>query len=186
MVNAPLFESLMARLVEDRRWCVLDLGAARPQIIDLLSRFRCRLEIADLADSVGTLNSVDEPEALPERAEALLPERHAEPTDVVLCWDFLNYLERGALTALMDCIAVRCRDAAFVHALIVYSERRMQPEPGQFAPIDDAHLLNLATAKLERIAPRYTAEDLRACLPGYTVERARLLGNGMQEYLFRR
>ena len=36
-----------------------------------------------------------------------------------------------------------------------------------------------------RMAPRYTPEDLAHCLPRYRVERARLLRNGMQEFLFR-
>ncbi len=183
-VNAPLLQSLISKLAEDRRWIILDLGAARPQTIELMNRFRCRLDIADLADTLDTLNAAGDSDELSERAEALLPKRHAEPTDVVLCWDFLNYLERGVLSALMERVAARCRPGAFVHALIVYSER-MQPEPGQFAPVDDGHLLNLSRAKLERIAPRYSAEDLHACLPDYTVERVRLLGNGMQEYLLR-
>ncbi len=103
----------------------------------------------------------------------------------MFCWDFLNYLERGALTALMASIAVRCRPGAFVHALIVYSERLMQQRPGQFAPVDERHLLNLSASKPVRSAPRYSPEDLRSCMPDYTVERVRLLSNGMQEYLFR-
>ena len=139
-----LKEQLISKLTEDRRWIVLDLGAARPQTIDLMSRFRCCLEIADLAGAVGTLNAAPDPDELSERADALLPKRGAEPIDVVLCWDFLNYLERASLTALMERIAARCRTGACVHALVVYSERSMQPEPGQFAPVDDAHLLNLS------------------------------------------
>ena len=31
----------------------------------------------------------------------------------------------------------------------------------------------------------YTPEDFALCMPRYTVERARLLRNGMQEFLFR-
>jgi len=37
----------------------------------------------------------------------------------------------------------------------------------------------------ERIAPRYSPEDLGQWMPAFSVERARLLANGMQEYLFR-
>ncbi len=184
-VNAPLFRSLIERLAEDQRWVVLDLGAARPQIIALLNRCRCRLDIADLANAVDTLIDVGDSVRLADLAEALLPAQRPELTDIVFCWDFLNYLERGALTALMASIAVRCRPGAFVHALIVYSERLMQQRPGQFAPVDEGHLLNLSASKPARSAPRYSPEDLRLCMPDYTVERVRLLSNGMQEYLFR-
>lgn len=184
-VNAPLFRSLIERLAEDQRWVVLDLGAARPQIIALLNGCRCRLDIADLASSVDTLIDVGDSVRLADLAEALLPAQRPELTDIVFCWDFLNYLERGALTALMASIAVRCRPGAFVHALIVYSERLMQQRPGQFTPVDEGHLLNLSASKPARIAPRYSPEDLRLCMPDYTIERMRLLSNGMQEYLFR-
>jgi len=184
-INAPLFRSLIERLAEDQRWVILDLGVARPQILALLNRCRCRLDIADLADAVHTLIDVGDSVCLANLAEALLPAQRPEPTDIVFCWDFLNYLERGALTALMASIAVRCRPGAYVHALIVYSERLMQQRPGQFAPIDEGHLLNLSTSEPVRTAPRYSPEDLQMCMPEYTIERVRLLSNGMQEYLFR-
>ena len=37
----------------------------------------------------------------------------------------------------------------------------------------------------ERPAPRYSPEDLARCMPRYSVERGRLLRNGMQEFLFK-
>ena len=74
---------------------------------------------------------------------------------------------------------------------VPYSIREMRPtypeSPRiQEVPVDEGHLLNASTAKPSRIAPRYSTEDLRLCLPDFSIERVRLLGNGMQEYLFRR
>lgn len=184
-INVPLFRSLIETFAEDRRWVVLDLGRARPQTIALLSRFRCRLDIADLGDTAEAWEGRGESVQCAEPALALEGIQSREPTDVVFCWDFLNYLEPAALTTLMASIAARCRSGALVHALIVYSDRQMQQSPGQFAPIDEGRLLNLSTAKPERTAPRYSHEDLRLCMPGYATERVRLLANGMEEYLFR-
>jgi hypothetical protein len=45
--------------------------------------------------------------------------------------------------------------------------------------------MNVGAPQPTRNAPRYTPEDLSQCMPRYSVERARLLRNGMQEYLFR-
>jgi len=151
----------------------------------LLQRFRCRLDIADLGDDLDTLNAVADAAVRSSRAEALLPAHNTELADIVFCWDYLNYLERGALTSLMHSIAVRCRPGAHVHALIVYRDRRMQSVPGNFGPVDEGYITNRSDSKLERIAPRYSTEDMQACLPDFTIEGARLLGNGMQEYLFR-
>lgn len=181
--NAPLFHSLVAGLGDDRRWVILDLGSARPQTVSLLSRFRCRVDIADLGDSLEDLGDAEDSADL---FAGLGCVRDAEPADIVFCWDFLNYLAPGQMTALMGRIAARCRPGAFVHALIAYSDRSMAQWPGQFAPIDEGQrLLNLSAGVAERIAPRYSPEDLKEWMPGFPVERARLLANGMQEYLFR-
>ena len=51
-LNAPLFHSLIQRLESGGRWIVLDLGAARSETIRTFGRFRCRLDICDLADGL--------------------------------------------------------------------------------------------------------------------------------------
>jgi hypothetical protein len=184
-LNAPLFQSLIERLRGAGRSVVLDLGAARPQTITMLGEFRCLLDIVDLADGLEQLNTEQTPRALRERAESLLPARRREPTDVVLCWDLLNYLNRPALSMMMECIAARGRRGTLAHALVVYSARKMPARPTSYYPVDDQHLVSLTSAQAERDAPRYTPEDFALCMPRYTVERARLLRNGMQEFLFR-
>jgi hypothetical protein len=184
-VSAPLFRSLIDRLAEDRRWVILDLGAVRTQTLALLSGHRCRLDVADLTHSIDALVGQNDGDRLAAVTDALLAVREPEPVDIALCWDFLNYLDRDALAALMARIRSRCRAGAFVHALIVYSERLMQQRPGQFVAIDADRMLNLAKGKPERIAPRYSPEDLSGLMPGFKTERVRLLGNGMQEYLFK-
>ena len=189
-VNVPLFRSLMESLAEDRRWVVLDLGVARPRLIDLLNGFRCRLDIADLVEvtaaSVGGAEGGAEGGAGPsDPIESLRSMPRTEPADIVLSWDFLNYLSPEQIVRLMTSLGARCRIGAFVHALIVYRDFRMPQRPGQFAPLDEGRLVNLSPAKPDRAAPRYSPEDLDRYSPGFTIERARLLTSGMQEYLFR-
>jgi len=183
-IGAPLLRSLIEPLAEDRRWRILDLGAARPETLDLLSGFRCRVDIADLTEEVERHSGSSAPHALVD--DIVLPlVRDPEPADIVLCWDLLNYLDRNALSRLMAQIAARCRAGALVHALIVYSERVMHDQPGQYALVDAGTLLDRARSPGTRPAPRYSTEALSLAMPDYTVERVRLLVNGMQEYLFR-
>jgi len=185
-VTVPLFRSVMDALAENRRWVILDLGAARPQTIDLLSRFRCRVDIADLEEAVmASLDRQDESAAVPDPVEALRSMPRSEPVDVVLTWDYLNYLNRQQITGLMTAIAKRGRPGAFVHALIGYSRSVMSRRPGLFAPLDEGRLVDLSAGKPDRAATRYSTEDLDRCSPGFTIERIRLLTSGMQEYLFR-
>jgi hypothetical protein len=184
-VNAPLFRRLVEGLSPDRRAVVLDLGLARAETVALFSPFRCRLDVADLADGLDELIAEPDPALLPERVEALLPPRRSEPTDIVLCWDLLNYLPRPALTALMDNLASRSRPGTWVHFMVVYSGTRMAARPNHYAPRSDGTLLTIPVTRTEREAPRYSSEDLSRCLRGYTAESSVLLRNGMQECLYR-
>lgn len=183
--NAPLFRTLVEKLQTRDRWIVLDLGAARAQTIALFGQFSCRLDIADIADGLDALNGLPDPVILADSAEALLPRRRNEPADIVFCWDILNYLERPALQAFMARIAERARPGTLVHALIVYSETHMPARPGNYVPQQDNSLLDISVQRDDRPAPRYSPEDFDRYMPGYLIERAMLLGNGMQEFLFR-
>ena len=184
-VNAPLFRRLLESQSAERRAVVLDLGPARMETVALFSQFRCRLEFADLGDSLDQLNGEADPLLLRQKAESLLPRRRQEAADIVLCWDLLNYLQRPALMTLMARVAARSRPGTLLHALIVYSAPRMPARPDRYAALPDGRLIIQRTTGAECAAPRYTPEDLRHCLPDYTVETAMLLKNGMQEFLLR-
>jgi hypothetical protein len=184
-LNAPLFHSLIDRLGDGGRFVVLDLGSVRSETVALLTQYRCRLEIADLGDSIDALNAEESPRRLRELAEAALPARRRESTDLVFGWDLINYLNRPALTAVMEAIAIRGRPGTLIHALVYYSARRMPQRPSCFVPLDEQRIANVGRPQPERDAPRYSPEDLASCMPRYSVDRARLLRNGMQEFLFR-
>lgn len=184
-VSAPLFRRLVESLSVEQRCVVLDLGSVRPEIVALLTPFRCRLEIADLADGLAALDEEPDRDLRRKIVEQMLPPPRSEPTDLVLCWDLLNYLQRPAIATLMECIAARLRPGAFAHALIVYSGTTMPAKPSQFAPLADGRLIESVTTDARRTAPRYSPEDLGRCMRGYRSESAMLLRNGMQEFLFR-
>lgn len=185
-LNVPLFRSLIQRMHDDARRVVLDLGPARPETVAMFGQCRCRLEIADLAEGLDALNAIADPDELQAECAALLPPRRAESTDVVLCWDLLNYLERPALRALMDQISHRLAPDALAHALIVYATPRMPARPARIAPDAELRLHVSPAGAGEKPAPRYSPDELSRLMPGYAVERAMLLKNGMQEFLFRR
>lgn len=184
-LNAPLFRGILERMEDDSRWVVLDLGPARAETVTAFGRFRCRLDIADLADGIDTLNAVAEPEQLNAAIERLLPPRRQEATDIVLCWDLLNYLDRPRLKALMGQLQLRLCPGSLVHALIAYSTPYMSARPERFVPAEGHGLLRRPVTTEQVKAPRYSPEDFARCMPGYVVERAMLLKNGMQEFLFR-
>lgn len=193
VLRVPLFGALIERMLDGGRWVIQDLGPAQSATIAFCNRFRCRLDIADLPADIPALNAEEDPKRLSALAKEIIPGQHSDTVNVVFCWDLLNYLQRPALTAIMDRVAERGRAGCLVHALIVYSATYMPTVPGRYAPWPDdtgesSHndQLVYTPATLESCeAPRYTPDDLAHCLRGYRVERAVLLNNGMQEFLFR-
>ncbi|MDX1498170.1 MAG: hypothetical protein R3352_11485 [Salinisphaeraceae bacterium] len=184
-LKAPLFGSLTEQLAKDQRWVVLDLGVANGEIINLLSQYRCSLDIADLPGILPTLQQIDDPELLRALVEKLLPRREEEKADIVLCWDLLNYLDKSAIATLMAVVASRAKPGAIVHAMITFSSIHMPAEPCRYGIIDAEHLVQYKAGAAQRHAPQYSPKALWECLPGYDLEKAMLLRNGMQEYLFR-
>lgn len=184
-LNAPLFRAMLQSLDDEHRCVVLDLGPARRQTVSLFNHYRCRLDIVDLAEDLDDINRESEESERRTRAESLVTPRHEEPIDLVLCWDLLNYLKRPALKTFMSCIAARARPGAQVHALMSYSTPKMSAVPCHYIPTDDLCIRVVPATAEQRDAPRYTPEDLALCMPAYRMDRAMLLRNGMQEFLFR-
>jgi hypothetical protein len=187
-LNAPLFRLLADQLDTAGRRIVLDLGAASTPMLSLLGRSRCRVEIADLAcdGGIDRMNAEAPADVLVTVAESLLPEHGAsDAVDLVFCWDIFNYLKPEAISALMRVIATRARPDTLAHALIIYSERSMPDRPGRFVPTDDLKLVNRAAPAAAIAAPRYSPEFLGQIMGRFAIESARLLANGMQEFLFR-
>lgn len=186
--HAPLFRDLTAGLGENERHVVLDLGTASTAMLALLGQSRCRVDVADLAHfgGVDRLNSTAPDSELNAMSESLLPKQDSdEAIDLVFCWDLPNYLTLNALSALMSTIERRARPGALAHALISYADRDMQEHPGRFVPTVDGELIDRSAGCKSIAAPRYSPEDLGKNMGHFAIDRARLLGNGMQEFLFR-
>ena len=69
---------------------------------------------------------------------------------------------------------------------MAYAEARMPSRPGRFEPLQDRRLINRLRGSNEIPAPRYTPEELGRLMDGFSIERGRLLANGMQEFAFRK
>lgn len=185
--RAPLFQDLVAQLGPTERHVVLDLGTASTGMLALLGRSRCRVEIADLAHfgGIDQLNGMKPGAELAAAADELLPAPlPGNAFDLVFCWDLPNYLTLDALSALMSAIRRRMRPGALAHTLIYYSRREMGEQPGRFVPNEHGELIDCNAAHATIAAPRYSPEDLDKSMSGFTLDRARLLSNGMQEFLF--
>jgi len=155
----------------EKAFSVLDLGPASPANLEFFLGRGARLTVADF---------------VPSRGEAVSDLVRAEPGthfDLVLAWDFLNYLPREKLGMLLRSLEPYFRPGTTIHALVA-TGREMSAAPRRYR-IEDAETL-LCEGPKERVvpSPRYVEQDLLKCMPGLNVEHRFQLRNGMLEYLF--
>lgn len=185
-VRAPLFNQALEPFEEDQRRVVLDLGRIRSGTVELFSNYRCRLDVVDLPSALGQLPDLEEPGAAGRWLDRLLPAGDDEKVDLFLCWNLLNYLPAALIEALGRRLSERAADGARLHALIEYRATRMTVVPKSFAPQGTEIVADPVDETNTVAAPRYTPKEMEKRLPGFASERTMLLGNGMQEFLFRR
>jgi hypothetical protein len=184
-LRVPLFETVVAGMADDRRHVLIDCGPARSGMIDILTGYRCRLDVLDLPAQLDQLRSLPAETDLGGWFERLLPATASEPADAIFCWNLLNYLAPAQIAAFLAVLTKRLKPGGQVHALIEYSSPRMPAAPGRMAPVAPTALL-LEPVDAEQVdSPRYARGTLEKLMPGLKAERTMLLSNGMQEYLFR-
>jgi hypothetical protein len=184
--RSPALKGLLEGLRPGTRRSVLDLGPPLGPNIELLSRFGCRVRIADFYRSLaGEPVTHREPEAFGSLVGRLLPLDRDERFDIVLVWDVFNYLRPDQISSLMARLAPACRLRAMVFALM--STRRQIPAaPLCYRILDHETLRYEGSLEAVRPCPRYAQPDLTRMMPGFRVEGSFLLRNGLQEYLFAR
>jgi len=186
-----LLEATLQGLDPDRRVFVIDLGGLRAATLETFSAYRCRLDVLDLDLAVFGSTGDSTGPSFQERVvefERTLPELDGEQADLLLCWTYLNYFPLEQLAVLLPVLCDRLNAAGQVHALVESSATRMPatpralsiaPDGGVFWPPDSVVEAPLPT-------PRYSADGLLRCLPGFVIERTMLLANGQKEFLFAR
>ena len=184
-LGAPLFEQAISELDPEKRVVVLDLGMVRSGTVELFSAYRCRLDVVSLPASLSQLASRDEAEDRKACLGRLFDTQEREPLDLILCWNLLNYLQRADIRDLLELLAPRLKYGTRLHALVEYASPLMPATPGFWIPDMNARLHASQVDQEQTESPRYKPKELERMMPQLGPERTVLLGNGLQEYLFR-
>lgn len=170
-LRVPLLTERLDALSADRREHWLDLGRIQPALVERLAVGPNCLVVAD--------HELPDPElGLPRQ----LPVGRGA-FDVILAWDWVNYLEPAGLRAFGKAVAQHARPGTLLHALIHYRSVDMPQEPLDFRLTVDGHLGHVTGIGRSRAAPRYSPKALEKAMPGWAVDRTLLLNNGMQEFV---
>lgn len=163
---------------------VLDLGPAIGRNVQFLSPFISKLYIADLYGTIwkqAGRSGIDGVK-LDRILARDLPPASANPIDLILAWDLLNYLDRDQVATLGRYLGPLCRRDTQI--LVLLSTLPSIPElPGRYLMLDPETLRCENASQRERRSPGYKEPDLEKLMPAFEVETSFLLRSGIQEYV---
>lgn len=107
---------------------VLDAGDASPETVAFFGRIQCRLHVADLYTHSAFLNETRSTESTSwsEVVEAL-GDPDARKFDILLFWDFLNFLDGPRLRSFSDVILPYMHKGSRAHAILAFSSANSVP-----------------------------------------------------------
>lgn len=177
--------ALVQHLREGRKYQILDLGPAVGANIEFFSRFRCRLFIEDLFDTLNSFDYLSPEDGFSYESvfSYLLPYLRSRKFDCILAWDLFNYLDRDVLAHLTEHLIRHCRRGTLLFCQIA-THRHIPELPHRFRILDEETVEYVAQSSVMREAPRYETGDLTRILPGFRIMNSFFLRNGYREYLF--
>ncbi|MGJ8669339.1 MAG: hypothetical protein ACSHXK_07630 [Oceanococcus sp.] len=179
----PLLAEAIQRTADRPRRVLMDFAPASPASLDTFHPLSCRLRLLEFPELRQKLAKASDLKHFQALLQSQLPRDEKNPCNLILCWDYLNYLPRGPISLLMDEIAQHAQPGALVHMLIAYSAPLMAVQPCHFTPSGRDSVLVAPQCENTREAPRYAPKDLMRCMPRYKIDKAMLLRNGYQEYI---
>ncbi|MDH4276335.1 MAG: hypothetical protein OEW08_14985 [Gammaproteobacteria bacterium] len=171
----------------EKKYTILDMGAANHAKIEFFSTQRCRLYIEDFYRLyVDQLNAVKR-EKLPPDPKRVLSCLQTYPDetnfDLLLFWDLFDYIDPQDLKAIMHHLAPYCRRGTVLFFLTSALEH-IPIEPAVFRIVDRTHLAYENKSPTTRRALGYTQTSLRKMLTGFKLHRGFRMSTGQEEHVF--
>ena len=168
-MSSALLPRAFERVGRERKFTVLDLGAATPESVRFFNQFSCRVYFAGLLEDDG---EGDPATGLDFPSDARF--------DVCLFWDVLNYVSAQTLELVSEAVTARLNTDCRGHAFVAFSQAA--PYSGMRFRIDTLEEL-MVEPDPGRVPHVRTWKDLEGKLWPFTNAAATLLQGNRQELL---
>lgn len=177
-------KSVRDQLGGSRKYNILDFGPSHSRTLEFFGGIRCKLFIEDLFQECDAYSRAGIGDPLSgEVSEQLLACRGNTLFDLILAWDYFNYMEITAISRLMSSIRECCQPGTLLFFLVSTFEN-IPSQPSRFTIVGENTLCyEPSTLSISR-GPRYTPRELEKAMAGFRILNLFLLQNGMQEYVF--
>ncbi|MDH3689558.1 MAG: class I SAM-dependent methyltransferase [Gammaproteobacteria bacterium] len=172
------------RFREGRKYDVLDLGSPSSGSLAYFGNMNCRLHIEDLFQEPDPYAEFSQRSPWKGGVSDQLIERQDNTRfDLIIAWDFFNYMDITAIARLMSNINKYCEPGTLLFFLIS-TFTHIPTQPSKFTLMGDSTLRYEPSTVSTMLGPRYTPRELEKAIRGFRILNLFLLQNGLQEYLF--
>lgn len=172
------------RLRKQGRSSILDLGPPTKNKLAFFADCSCRIYSNNFPDSFyGRLNYPGSVHSFSNTEfEEMLPGWESLEFDLVLAWDYFDYMDKEGIKRFAHLLATRCRQDALLHFLITQTSQ-MSKTPA-LIDLGQGDQIRYVTSGETRPATRHAVKVLEDLMPGFGIRKLCLLKNGLQEHLF--
>jgi hypothetical protein len=181
-LRSGIMPVLRERLFAAPGSCVLDLGPPSTNKFSFFTGAPCRFYTNNLPDNLFVRLATPGTAFNDEDFQELVPQSGPSGFDVVLAWDYFDYLQAPALKSLCTWLGKHCRPGALIYFLISHA-KAIPDAPAHIDLIDDDHL-RYESGPLVRETNRLAPRVLEGLMPNFRIHKLYLLGNGVQEHLY--
>ncbi len=177
---SKLLPFLFENVEEDQRLVVLNIGSALPETVTFFSRYRCRLHFADLFAELP-IDPDDDPDTpLAEQFVRMLAIPDGTRFDICLFWDLFNFLDAGAIQALMTALAPHIHPGTRAHGFALHNVRTPQSKQLFAISGEEELAVRARPAALPGYAP-HPQNRLKELLDRFNIVRSVLLADSRLE-----
>lgn len=160
----------------------------RASTFNFFSQLGCNIHFENLDEFLVEFGQLSTDNIVFRLQRYLLSQQGKGKFNVILAWDFFNYLPPEALKTLLEILEPYCEENCLLH-ILSYTAKNIPSQPQHFA-IKDQYQIALSEAEVlpRRLANIDTMRLLKHS-PGYSLQESLMSKDGMQagitEYLLR-
>lgn len=158
---------------------VMDLGPMRAGTFNFFSELKCNIHFENLDSFLEEFGSLSTQNVIFRLERFLLSHQEREKFNVILAWDFFNYLPPESLKVVLEVLRPWCAENCFLH-ILSYTTRTIPAKPRSFS-IRDQYYIELEEVRLaNRKMPPLATSKLLKNTPDYFMQESVVNKEGMQ------
>ena len=168
---------------------IIDFGAANQEILNLIPKQHIIYTVVNLFSKFPDLSNLNNKALYDEdfwstrKIADVLNLRLRHPPDLILTWDYFNYLPRPLIVQLMAYLSETCVRGTLLHS-ISWIHGTMPITSSRFTFIGKDRIRIRFEDEVVK-SPNYSAQKLKTIMPSFAIDRVSMYNVGLVEIVMR-